>query len=657
MEDGAGWWYFGLEAASPLLNLTNDTLCVTLAFGEGPTPPIPAISAQSRRGSKDSSVLLNPLAIHRLNMKTATRSLALYPLFPTATHDPAMLSLFDNANLSDYSFKCTYESTDHKLIHVQKCFLQSKLPLWNPKPVVPPKSKSSELSRKKVEEIADISYSALHSFLTFVYAGQLPLLETDSVEAQSAGQLCILCERFGHFELRRFLSRFFYSAISHQNVLKLLRAFGGRSDHLQEILVFFICKTFASIRGSSGFKKLITDCVDRAIRKEERCISSKRLLAVLRRLSVSTTGDGPRPSLESTLSDEGSPVLTVPPLNPSLSAEQLIPSRNQITSSSNIPPVPALDPRRSIAFRTLLSTASVSDVHFIVEGKTIYAQKCILSSLSEFFSAMFSGTWAEGSSSSLGHPTIIQIMDFPHKTFQGMLNYLYLEELDAKATLTDLGLLHICADKYQLLDLMKLTQGLISEKLSPTTVAQFLFGFAYQYDSLNVLATTFFIENFDAVKRTQEFTELLRKPWELDCCDPDVWGKLWGEILEGLVVLDFEKCDVVLEESGGVGEYLDPNPDAFETEGENLDTMADTFVYGDLDKSGEKEKQKGVPFSLYVETGLDNAATLSAESAPTDSGKSENDEFLDPQPIHFEIEDGLNLEAMNLAQELSEAEG
>ncbi|KAJ3020664.1 UNVERIFIED_CONTAM: Rho- BTB domain-containing protein 2 [Siphonaria sp. JEL0065] len=646
MEDGAGWWYFGLDVASQLLELTNDTLLVSLKFDEkGPTPSNPI---SMRRSSKDGPVLLNPLALNRLNSMNAGKLETLYPLFPSANHDPAMLSLYNNPSLSDYAFrvKQTNDVGDDKLIHVQKCLLKAKLTAWVPQS---PPLKSKSEPRKVIEDVKDFDYEVLNSFLTFVYSGQLPILEANNpANAASLGQLCILCERFGgQYQLRRFISRQFYMAVSLDNVVDLLQDLGGRSDFVQELVVFVICNNFNSIRDSCAFKDLISDCVVGRTR-EERCTSTKRLLAVLRRLRV--LGGGRASVLETVFSDEGSPVIASvnSSLKPASSVEELPTSRRSTPSSSAVPPVPSLDPRRSIAFRTLLSTPSVSDVQFLVEGRTIYAQKCILASLSEFFQAMFSGPWSESHSEG---PTIIEIVDFPHKTFQGMLNYLYLEELDPKSTLTDLGLLHICADKYQILDLMSLTESLISSQMSPANVSGFLFGFAHQYDSLNTLACQYFVDEFDAVKKTEEFIQVVRKPWEVGCTH-DAWCKVWESVLQGLIVHGFEKVDVVFEESGGVDEYLDlsESDDRELEEGEGKEAE---------DKETDAQLETASPKlpSLRVEIRADRSDVGDELMLSAVEGyKSENEEYLDPQPMNFENEDGLDLEVMNLAKELSEAE-
>ncbi|ORY44933.1 hypothetical protein BCR33DRAFT_716846, partial [Rhizoclosmatium globosum] len=658
MEDGAGWWYFTLDVAAPLLELTNDTLIVKIRFDEielSPTlasgtlaSPVTA-PAQQRRLSKDGPVLMNPLALNHMqpvNVET------LYPLFPAASYDPAMLSLFDNSLLSDFVFSVPDGTSDPKLIHVQKCFLKAKMPTWVPATTGNSSVVKNKSDKRGCEEIKGVRYEVVHSFLSFVYSGRLPLLESrEPVDAVAFGQLIALCEKFGQHELRRFISRFFYASISYHTVIDLLRTLGSTSDVVQEILVFVACKCFQAIYTSGDFKDLISDCVNRQITKEARCLSSKRFLAILRRLqtcnSRTLTATEPSP-----LISEASPIL--PPtsntaqLSRTASTSSSEPSTSRSTPShSTIPPVPSLTPKRSMAFRTLLFTPSVSDVHFHVEGKIIYGQKCILASLSEFFQAMFSGAWAEGFVSS-NAPTVVHVTDFPHKTFQGMLNYLYLEELDPKATLEELGSLHICADKYQILDLSTLTLSLISSQISCTNVTRFLFHFAYQYESLSDLAVRYFVDNYDGVRKTVEFMQVVRRPWE---CDEQGWCVVWDRVLREIAELgtvEFERVGVCFEESGGVDEYLDPFDDDDEDGGEDVDEIEESGMVGEVEG---KSREKPENTLLFVKTSESRIGSDSGEEVMLSAKEGDDGDILDPLMSQLE----LSGNTVSLHQEMDNA--
>ncbi|KAJ3066220.1 hypothetical protein HDU98_010477, partial [Podochytrium sp. JEL0797] len=260
MEDGAGWWYFSLDTPAPLLALTNDTLLVSLDFDESTTTllsPLPHLSLHQRRMSKDGPVVLNPVSLMNRDRGSAVppnianRELSV-PLFPAAAGcDPALAVLFDNPAFSDYTFLVDDGaiSPTTREIHVQKCFVQAKLPDWHPTP------------QSYQEHVTDILYTSLHSFLTFLYSGRLPLLESPlPLDPTALAHIHILSEQYGHKDLQRFISRYFYSSVSAgppHAAVELLVQLGGRSDAVQEMLVFLVCKNFAGVRGSTAFKELI----------------------------------------------------------------------------------------------------------------------------------------------------------------------------------------------------------------------------------------------------------------------------------------------------------------------------------------------------------------------------------------------------------------
>ncbi|KAJ3131260.1 hypothetical protein HK100_006576 [Physocladia obscura] len=624
MEDGAGWWYFTLEVATQLLELTEDILVVKLSFDEkGPAPPIPSPSSQPATmfSNKDrGGVLLNPIALMSRSQKSLLSNLIdpkeMYPLFPTAIYQPALDSLFDNPAFSDFQF-----SVGSQLIHVQKCFIVAKLTSWTP-------------TTKDIEEISGIRYEVARSFFNFVYSGRLPMLEIrDSIDALALSELCVLGERYGERDLTRFLLRHLYAATTPANAITLIETLGGKSDSVQELLAFVICKSFSTVRCTSEFSNLIIGCVSGGT-KEQRCLKTKRLLAILRRLETSDSSGlacNARNSVNnssSNVSDNLSPGITtyfVPPRLNSFNSNNS--SGNSTPEAAPISLTPVFDARRSRAFRTLLSTASVSDVKFVVDGREIFAQKCILSSLSDFFSAMFSGPWAESSETGI---TVIEIVDFPFNTFHAMLNYLYLEELDSEATLTDLGLLHVCADKYQILDLVALTSRLITTLMSPSNISA-------NNESLYSLARAFFVHNFNSIKRTCEFINVVRQPWVYG---RDAFVAVFNAVLAEIVVADFERVDTIPEESGGVDEFLDSSQDDEEEKLKNDERG--------LEKSDEKCSK------IWVNTGHTHSADAVIDvQSPLSEYRSETDEFLDPLLVFDE--DDLDPVVHCLDQELSKA--
>ncbi|KAJ3212739.1 hypothetical protein HDU83_000495 [Entophlyctis luteolus] len=325
---------------------------------------------------------------------------------------------------------------------------------------------------------------------------------------------------------------------------------------------------------------------------------SKQLLSILRRLKTSKKSSGVVEQMDSSLTVKNGKlskdIVADMPLDKNGNLAKLAPS--------------SVTPRRSKAFRTLLTNSSVSDVHFVIEGKTIYGQKCVLASLSEFFNAMFTGAWSESVTETT---TVVEIVDFNFTTFSAMLEYLvilkhnqtepdlflqYLEEIDYNATLIDLGLLHLCADKYQILDLVDKTTSLISSKFSIHNISEFLFGFAYQNDDLYSLALDYFLSNFDEIRVCSEFATVIRKSWMY----ADSFVEILEEVFLNIVVEGFDHVEFIPEEMGDDDEGVSSDC------GSQLDDC---------------------PISATTES---TYACENIHTSPSVGYRSENEEFLDP---------------------------
>ncbi|KAJ3259634.1 hypothetical protein HDU77_001734 [Chytriomyces hyalinus] len=552
-KGASAWFHFRLQVpAAQSLKLTNDTLTICIEFDDGPTPVLAG-----------STTAQTSVSVPNLNSQT------LYPLFPAAHYDPAMENVFDNAALSDFAF-----IADGKPIHVQKHFIAAKVSVWK----APDSQLTDGIPQQPActihpfECIPNTSYTALHSFLAFLYSGRLPLLESQDTasDARLLGQLCILVERFGaEQKLLRTCVRRFDSLLIMANAIDLLLLFGHESDSLQEIIAFVICRQFGAMRKTSAFQSLISSFVGPSDR-EEQCMKSKRFLAILRRLKAGTTAIG-----DSNMSN---------------------------TYALSAPSV--MDPVHSVAIRQLLSTPSVSDVRFVVEGKVVYGQKCLLSSLSDFFRVMFSGVWSEGGIDDQNGVSVVRVDDFPHATFLAMLNYLYVSELDPHANLMELGLLYICADKYQITNLSELVLSRISHQMSPETISHFLFGYAYQYEVLNSLAQEYFVRNFNLVRKSTEFVHVVRAHWEYEDA---IQSGLWTDIFMQFTEWGYEAMTVLPEESGGVDGLLRPSEDADSLN--SAETQANTQIVTDDCLDGSRILDKCV----VPESGTVSSGTLADE--------------------------------------------
>ncbi|KAI8838541.1 hypothetical protein BJ741DRAFT_681487 [Chytriomyces cf. hyalinus JEL632] len=443
------------------------------------------------------------LTLASASSATALQSLdsqTLYPLSPAAHHDPAMENVFDNAALSDFAF-----IAEGKPIYVQKHLLLQKSP------------------HGKFQTISVEIRHPLMEVCSNPPAQSIPL----NVFPTQATLHYIHFSRFCIQDDSRYLNpkrpRRMHVCLDNSNAVELLLLFGHESDTVQELIVSLICKEFGAVRETTGFQSLLSSFVEPGDR-EEQCMKSKRFLAVLRRLKTGTAAM----------------------------------SGGKSRSDALFTPA-VMDPVRSVAFRQLLSTPSVADVRFLIEGKVVFAQKCVLSSLSDFFRSMFSGAWSEGGVDDQDRVSVVRIEDFSHATFVAMLNYIYLLELDPDASLMELGLLCGCADKYQITNLSSLALNRISYEMCPETLSHFFFAYAYRYEVLYILARGSFVRNFNLVRKSTEFVRVVRSYWEYEDA---IRSGIWTKILMQFTEWGYEAMMVLPEESGGVDDLLQPSEDA-----------------------------------------------------------------------------------------------
>ncbi|XP_045160594.2 rho-related protein racA-like isoform X2 [Mercenaria mercenaria] len=154
-----------------------------------------------------------------------------------------------------------------------------------------------------------------------------------------------------------------------------------------------------------------------------------------------------------------------------------------------------------------------SDVVFNVEGKYIYAHKCILSARCDVMSAMFSGNFVE----SKNNRTEIHIPNTTEETFLAFLEYLYtdhspIEENDA------VGIL-VLADEYGQRRLVNLCELYITKEVDRSVTKQIeksdidvigllLTSQAYNAKQLADWCLFFVSSNYIAFEQRKEFSQL-----------------------------------------------------------------------------------------------------------------------------------------------------
>ncbi|KAI9356513.1 hypothetical protein DFJ73DRAFT_822876 [Zopfochytrium polystomum] len=550
MEDAAGWYHITLDAPPPLLELTNDTLIIIIDFQPSPavinSSPSTPTAASFNGAAMHSSLAQTPIS--NSFKPSPTKPFDRFKLFPAAHWDPAMKGLFNNSKVSDFEV-----IADGQPIYVQRCFLEAKVgseiwqqaldgsAQWTTPPAPPPNPRLRDAkhgSQPNSLMVNDVPFEIVRSVLLFIYTGEFELEQTPT----NLGYVHVLCERFGLNDLRRFAAREIYRHIKEADAIDLLQSFGGKSSRLQEIIVFFIVHNFALLRENGSLKQLISAA------GKDNGDSARRLLALLRRIDVASDNSKRPSALDS-----------VP--------------------SSSITPTPKLDWRRSMAFRSLLSNPLVADVHFVVEGRTIYAQKSVLSALSDYFLAMFTRSWSENTVSN--GPSIVEITDFPYSTFYNMLLFLYINEIDPPGSMHETGLLYVVADKYDIQDLVRHSESLLVRQMTPNNITEFLFDFAYQYETLKKLSFSYFVREFNQIRQTPDFARVISRAHEYS----DFSG-LISEFLEEVAIKGFVKAEACDLENGVTPSAVSPDLTEITDHGDDSHDVNDTlFMETALDRT------------------------------------------------------------------------
>lgn len=230
MEDAAGWWLITLRGCPRLMELTDDTLIIRIAFGQG---------EEEERIVKKKDEVAVPMGL------VGSGSLP--------------RGLFDNPTISDFRFV-----VGGKDIHVQRCVLEERVPNWG---------EIHEIDSDYLE-IADVPYDSVYAMLAYAYTGTLPQTENS---AKSYANMYILSERFGFDSLRRLSGRMIYNHLTPHDALEIYTAFTPLTPRLQELLCIYIIQNFSEIRHTESFRRFYSSSTKKA---------GGRLLALLKRMDT-----------------------------------------------------------------------------------------------------------------------------------------------------------------------------------------------------------------------------------------------------------------------------------------------------------------------------------------------------------------------------------
>ncbi|GBB94047.1 hypothetical protein RclHR1_02280020 [Rhizophagus clarus] len=154
-----------------------------------------------------------------------------------------------------------------------------------------------------------------------------------------------------------------------------------------------------------------------------------------------------------------------------------------------------------------------NDVQFNLKDGVIYARKSILLRRSEYFRRLFQGSWSETNKTLQKNKNnshyVINIPDISYVTFREMLRYLYTDEISFNNfNCTPLEIFKI-ADKYLISNLREFARIEINKTLTLNNAMYVLFNEAWKWPDLKDDVINFIILNFDQVRETVEYKELV----------------------------------------------------------------------------------------------------------------------------------------------------
>eukprot|EP01130_Rhizamoeba_saxonica_P008860 TRINITY_DN358_c0_g1_i3.p1 TRINITY_DN358_c0_g1~~TRINITY_DN358_c0_g1_i3.p1 ORF type:complete len:269 (-),score=48.67 TRINITY_DN358_c0_g1_i3:77-883(-) len=152
----------------------------------------------------------------------------------------------------------------------------------------------------------------------------------------------------------------------------------------------------------------------------------------------------------------------------------------------------------------MVNNKFLSDVQFLVEGKTLYAHKIVLASRCEYFANLYRSGMKDSDASE------ITISDFSYECFSQFLNFIYT----GKCEIYNIPLASelMCAADYYKLDALKAQCEMILCKAVNYENVCAIWEISCQYNAfqLRQIAQNYVAEHYEYVKESQGFQELHR---------------------------------------------------------------------------------------------------------------------------------------------------
>lgn len=155
----------------------------------------------------------------------------------------------------------------------------------------------------------------------------------------------------------------------------------------------------------------------------------------------------------------------------------------------------------------LVNNPVMSDVEFIVEGKTVYATRAVLAARSEHFRALFYGGMRETQSQEA-----VNLPDIQFPVFNALLEYIYTDKVGDISSELAVHLL-IAAERFLLDRLKALCEDVIRKSICAENVIQILMAASsHRAEGLKEICMDYIIANEEKIKHTPQFKQLMQEP-------------------------------------------------------------------------------------------------------------------------------------------------
>jgi len=183
--------------------------------------------------------------------------------------------------------------------------------------------------------------------------------------------------------------------------------------------------------------------------------------------------------------------------------ELITPTPGEIAESDRLRALQIVPPESSLNsdYIKMFDNPFLSDVNFIVEGKTLYGHKVILASRSEYFASLYSSGMADAKAKE------IIITSYSYAAFRELLRFIYTDDCQLNPQLAPELL--CAAEFYRLHRLKALMEHLLSRSIDLDNACLILeISHYYGAKQLKMVTLEFILSNYETISKMSSFNEM-----------------------------------------------------------------------------------------------------------------------------------------------------